>query len=104
MAKKRHFTTGELLLWGLSVPAIIVSFLIFDRDSWVTLAASIIGVTSLIFNAKGNPLGPLLIIIFIVFYGYISYTFRYYGEMITYLGMSAPMAVFALVSWLRNPY
>lgn len=104
MAKKRHFTTGELLLWGLSVPAIIVSFLIFDRDSWVTLAASIIGVPSLIFNAKGNPLGPLLIIIFSVFYGYISYTFRYYGEMITYLGMSAPMAVFALVSWLRNPY
>ena len=104
MAKKRHFTTGELLLWGLSVLAIIVSFLIFDRDSWVTLAASIIGVTSLIFNAKDNPLGPLLIIIFSVFYGYISYTFRYYDEMITYLGMSAPMAVFALVSWLRNPY
>lgn len=24
--------------------------------------------------------------------------------MITYLGMTAPMAVFALVSWLRNPY
>ena len=39
-----------------------------------------------------------------MFYSYISYTFRYYGEMITYLGMSAPMAVFALISWLRNPY
>lgn len=37
-------------------------------------------------------------------YGWISYTFDYYGEMITYLGMSAPMAAFALVSWLRNPY
>ena len=24
--------------------------------------------------------------------------------MITYLGMTAPMAVFALISWLRNPY
>lgn len=24
--------------------------------------------------------------------------------MMTYLGMSAPMAVFSLVSWLRNPY
>ncbi len=34
----------------------------------------------------------------------ISYTFSYYGEMITYLGMTAPMAAFALVSWLRNPY
>ncbi len=55
-------------------------------------------------NAKGNPLGPLLIIIFSVLYGMISYTFDYYGERITYLGMSAPMAAFALVSWLRNPY
>lgn len=93
-----------MLLWGISSLTIIVSFLIFDRESWITLAASLIGVTSLIFNAKGNPLGPLLIIIFSVFYGYISYTFRYFGEMITYLGMSAPMAVFALISWLKNPY
>ena len=37
-------------------------------------------------------------------YGIISFRFRYYGEMITYLGMTAPMAVFALVSWLRNPF
>ena len=37
-------------------------------------------------------------------YGAISFTFAYYGEMITYLGMTAPMAVFALISWLRNPY
>ena len=24
--------------------------------------------------------------------------------MITYLGMTMPMAIFALISWLRNPY
>ena len=43
-------------------------------------------------------------IVFSVFYGIISYSFRYYGEMITYLGMTAPIAVWALISWLRNPY
>jgi nicotinamide mononucleotide transporter PnuC len=37
-------------------------------------------------------------------YGIISFGFRYYGEMITYVGMSLPMAIFALVSWLRNPF
>lgn len=58
----------------------------------------------MIFNAKGNPFGQFLMVIFSILYGIISYTFSYYGEMITYLGMSAPMAVFALVSWLRNPY
>ena len=34
----------------------------------------------------------------------ISYSFSYYGEMITYMGMTGPMAFFALVTWLRNPY
>ena len=66
--------------------------------------ASLIGVTSLIFNAKGNPFGQLLMVIFSLIYGMISYTFFYYWEMITYLGMTMPMAVFALISWLRNPY
>ena len=37
-------------------------------------------------------------------YGIISYSFAYYGEMITYMGMSAPMAVLAFISWVRNPY
>ena len=70
----------------------------------MTLIASLIGVTSLIFNAKGNPFGQLLMVVFSILYGIISYTFSYYGEMITYLGMTLPMSVFALISWLKNPY
>ena len=70
----------------------------------MTLCASLIGVTSLIFNAKGNPIGQLLMVIFSLLYGIISYTFSYYGEMVTYLGMTMPMAIFALISWLKNPY
>lgn len=43
-------------------------------------------------------------IAFSLMYGAISYTFAYYGEMMTYLGMTMPMSVFALVSWMKNPY
>lgn len=70
----------------------------------MTLCASLIGVTSLIFNAKGNPFGQLLMVVFSLLYGIISYTFSYYGEMVTYLGMTMPMAIFALISWMKNPY
>lgn len=70
----------------------------------MTLCASLIGVTSLIFNAKGNPFGQLLMVVFSLLYGIISYTFSYYGEMVTYLGMTMPMAIFALKSWMKNPY
>ncbi len=99
-----YFTKCERLLWVGSVLLILLSFLLFDRSNILTLSASLIGVTALILNAKGNPIGQVLIILFSLFYGVISYTFAYYGEMITYLGMSAPMALAALISWLRHPY
>lgn len=99
-----YFSKTEIMLWLSSVTFIISSFLIFDRGNYLTLAASLIGATSLIFCAKGNPIGQILMIVFSVLYGIISFTFAYYGEMITYLGMTAPMAVFALISWLKNPY
>lgn len=103
-ALSMYFSKGEKWLWSMSVLLIAFSFLIFDRGNILTLLASLIGVTSLIFNAKGNPFGQLLMVIFSVLYGVISYSFAYYGEMVTYLGMTAPMSVFALVSWLKNPY
>ncbi len=99
-----YFSKGEILLWGVSIGAILLSFCVFDRENYLTLLASVIGVTSLIFNAKGNPFGQLLMVVFSLLYGIISYTFAYYGEMITYLAMTMPMAIFALVSWLLNPY
>ena len=99
-----YFSKGELALWGSSAGLILISFFLFDRVNFMTLAASLIGTTSLIFNAKGNPIGQALMIVFSLLYGVISYTFSYFGEMITYLGMTGPMALFALISWLRNPF
>ena len=99
-----YFSIFEICLWCCSVLFTVISFAVFDRENYIMLAASVIGATYLIFNAKGNPIGQVLLIIFSVLYGVISYGFSYYGEMITYLGMSTPMAVLALISWLRNPY
>lgn len=99
-----YFTKFEIGLWTSSAFLIMVSFCIFDRENYLTLIASLIGATFLIFNAKGNPIGQLLTMVFGLLYGVISYGFAYYGEMITYLGMTLPMAFVALVSWLKNPY
>lgn len=101
---KKYFSKAEIILWFTSVVITVVSFCLFDKENYLTLTASLIGVTSLIFNAKGNPLGQVLMIVFSLLYGMISFGFNYYGEMITYLGMTMPMAVIALVSWLKNPY
>lgn len=59
-----YFTITEIVLWASSALLIIVSFIIFDKTNYLTLAASLIGVTSLVFSAKGNPFGQFLMVIF----------------------------------------
>ena len=97
-----YFTPFEYSLLGSSYTVLLLSFFIFGGNGVISLLASMIGITALIFCAKGNPTGQVLIIIFSAMYAYVSIALRYYGEAITYLGMSAPMALWALVSWLRN--
>lgn len=102
--KHRYFSVKEQVLWLGSMIVIAVSFFVCGASDYLSLAASFIGVTSLIFNSKGNPAGPFLMIFFSIIYGIISYEFAYYGEMLTYVGMTLPMEVFSLIVWLRHPY
>lgn len=104
MKREVYFTKAEIILWVCSVALCTISFCAFGRGEVMTFIASLIGVTSILLNAKGNPIGQLLMIVFGALYGIISYSFAYYGEMITYLGMTVPMAIVALASWLKNPY
>ncbi len=99
-----YFTKTELALIIFSELLIIVSFFAFGGNGYLSLVASLMGVFSLIFNAKGNPLGQLLMVIFSILYSIISYSFSYYGEMITYLCMTLPMAAAALWQWLVHPF
>lgn len=99
-----YFTKAELILWCSSVVMIFLSFIISQDSGYLGFIASLVGVTALILCAKGNPICQVLMIFFCLMYTYISYTFSYYGEMITYACMSLPMAVFSLISWLRNPF
>lgn len=99
-----YFSKTEWLLWCMSITVTILAFCLFDRRGYATLLASLVGETALIFIAKGNPIGQLLMIAFGTFYGVISFRCAYYGETLTYVGMTVPMSVFSLISWLKNPY
>ena len=98
-----YFSRGEIIIWLAEVILIVTFFCIFDRKDFLNLISSLIGITALIFCAKGNPIGQALVIVFSALYGIISFGFAYYGEMITYLGMTAPMALISLISWVRHP-
>lgn len=99
-----YLTKTEWAIWLTSIALVTISFFAFDRAQYLGYVASLLGVTALMLSAKGNPIGQVLVIVFSGIYAYLSYEAKYYGEMITYLGMTAPMAVLALVSWLKHPY
>lgn len=100
----KSLTVLEWIIWSVSTVAAIVSFFIFKNENYHYLIGAVIGFTAVLLVSKGNPIGQLIMVVFSVFYGVISFSFKYYGEMITYLGMSAPMAVIALIVWLKNPF
>lgn len=97
-------TPFERGLWCTSVAVIILSAVLMGGADLFSVIASLIGVTALIFVAKGYVIGQILTVVFAVFYGVISFGQRYFGEMITYLGMSSPMAIAAAIAWLKNPF
>ena len=100
----KELTKFEFWLWALSVVIVTLSFVLAPDKDFLSLSASLVGVTALIFVAKGYVIGQVLCVIFAVFYGIISLLFKYYGEAITYLCMSLPMAICVAIQWHKNPY
>jgi len=99
----KELSVKEWWLWSISMLIVTVSNLVGGSFDVLTLAATWVGITSLIFAAKGNVWAQFLMVAFSILYGIISFRFRYWGEMITYLGVTLPMAVWSAVTWLRNP-
>lgn len=97
-------TKIEKTVWLASIIVIIVSFLLSGKFNFGVLIASLVGATALIFVSKGEPIGQILTVFFALIYGYVSFKYRYWGELITYLGMTAPSALASVISWYKNPY
>lgn len=99
-----RLTRFEWGLWALSMAVVASSFVLAPENDWLNLITSLVGVTALIFLAKGMLLGQILSIVFSVLYGIVAFFFEYWGEVITYMCMTLPMSVVALIQWARNPY
>ena len=97
-------TKFEWFLWIASSLVIGVSYIASPNRDVLTIIDSLIGVAALIFIAKGYVFGQILAVVFAVLYGIIAFFCRYYGEMITYLCMTAPIAVLTAIAWIKHPY
>lgn len=100
----KSLTRFEVCLWITSIIVVFITSLFNPNANLLSIIASLFGCTALIFIAKGNVLGQVLSIVFGILYGIVSLRFSYYGEMITYFGMSVPISIMSTFSWLRNPF
>lgn len=100
------FSTLSRREWAILIGSLLtvtLSFVLNTERDVLTFIATLVGVVALIFLAKGDVFGQGLIVIFAVLYAIVSWRLRYFGEVITYAGMSAPIALFSVFSWLRHP-
>ena len=97
-------TKFELGLWLTSLVVVGASFALSGPIDVLTASASLVGVTALILIARGDVWGQVLVVLFSALYAAVSIRYQYYGEAITYLGMSAPIAAATVVAWLRHPH
>lgn len=87
---------GSMLIYG------IITLAVGGTDIGY-LISIMIGITALIYTAKGHIFGPLLMVIFSILYSLISLSFQYHSEFITYGFMTLPMSILAALAWFKHP-
>lgn len=100
----KGLTKFEWFLWLSSIVIIGTTSFLSNQFYFFSMFASWVGVTALIFVARGDVWGQIMTVIFSLLYAFVSLRFRYYGEIITYLGMTAPIAAISVVTWMKHPY
>ncbi len=100
----RQLNKKDWFVLTLSLSVVTLCNFLTPTASLTTKVGVVVGAIALVLMAKGDVWGQMLTVVFSVLYGITSWQFRYYGEMITYLGMTLPMALAAVFSWLRHPF
>ena len=100
----KGLTLFERILWAVSVSVVLASFIAAGNVDLLVLGATLFGVSALIFIARGDVFGHILVIVFSLLYAAVSYRHAYYGEMISYVCMSGVIALISTISWIRHPY
>ncbi len=82
------------------ITTIIVS--VVTKSSIISTLYVITYITNALLNSKGRPECYIFGFIGIIFYGYLSYHQKYFGELIIIVFMSIPVMIMGVISWLKN--
>lgn len=101
---KNYFKNWNLyeklfLIFGLSI-TILVSLI--TKSSLISMMYVITYILNALLTSKGKPESYIFGFTGIIFYGYLSYQQKYFGELIIILFMSIPVMIMGVISWLKN--
>lgn len=88
-----------LVLIGI-LSSIIVG--IYFNSPIVAVGYSVSSIITAMLQAKGKVESQFFSIAVCLLYSYISYTNRYFGEVIFYMLVMFPMAIGGIISWMRH--
>lgn len=89
------------ILLGAGVVTIIVTSIVFNSD-WLVIVNSLLGILCVFMQAKGKVATQFIGIVWFVFYCFLSYQQKYYGETILYATIMIPLYIYGVIHWLRH--
>ena len=92
----------EYLCISLLLCAVLALGIVFDSDALV-ICNSIFGILAIFLIGKGYILGNIFEILAMVFYCFVAFSNRYYGEIVIN-GILAVAYAINLFFWMRNKY
>jgi len=97
----KDWTKFEKVLLFTSIILVALVGTIFKAEILTTIC-SIVGIITALLLAKGKNLGQIFGLLIVALYSIVSFKNKYYGEVIIYLGITLPMYIIGIVSWLKH--
>ena len=109
MNKVKSFIKTELACWKpwevawlFTTTAVILGLSLYWKDTAVGIIAALSGVWCVVLTGKGKVSNFLFGIVNVVFYAYISYQAKFYGEVMLNILYYLPCSVIGLFVWGKN--
>ena len=101
---KKYFSTWNLyeklyLLLGIILTIVVT---IITKSTIISMLYVITYIINALLSSKGRPECYIFGFTGIIFYGYLSFEQKYFGELIILVFMSIPVMIMGVVSWLKN--
>lgn len=89
-------------IWLITFTVVNIYLFFAWHDSWIGLIASLTGMLCVVLTAKGRISNYYFGIINVLFYAYIAYQNKYYGEVILNVVYFFPMSIVGIYFWFKH--